>query len=532
MNIGTVKISFPIKVYESKVTVITPRKPTVFEHQILQAIKSLSKTSDWNNKGIYELFEKLFMVPSPNSFIAPVLIELRRMNVINFEEPDISNNDIAVGNITITKDGHEMMKKGELPSAEREEISTDKFDLITNNVLLNNASVKQSSENYRIKHDEFEKFYPKEIISDTLMSRSVDWLKKGISKIRNVEESSSELSWISEECNIYMSDNGVIGLNCPNKEYEQFLEGHKIKSQIINDKFKQVSHHSMGENSIDVHAINNTAFNFKSIVGGMQFITQQRGDVGIFDSNILDRGDYNVSVVCNSNIDKVQNDQNKLIIYTNKAMPIASGCRFIDHKNNLFINNINVSINGESDSFPIAYSVKSLDKTIDEILKKLQIYYLKIVPGKASLFLQDNGNIIKKMMKNYECRIDLNEEGRCLITQLSNKHSHDLLEYISFEPKVGDTYEGIITKVDGYGAYIEISPVFSGFIPKNELSWDEIEINSFIKEDDRKKVQLMRVKKNKYRFSIKKLVPPPKKRDKKSSENSLKDLTENKNKNE
>ena len=42
----------------------------------------------------------------------------------------------------------------------------------------------------------------------------------------------------------------------------------------------------------------------------------------------------------------------------------------------------------------------------------------------------------------------------------------------------------------------------------------------------------MRVKKNKYRFSIKKLVPPPKKRDKKSSENSLKDLTENKNKNE
>jgi predicted RNA-binding protein with RPS1 domain len=532
MNIGTVKISFPINVYESKVTVITPRKPTVFEHQILQSIKYLSKTSDWNNKCIYELFEKLFMVPSPNNFIAPVLFELRRMNVINFEEPDISNNNIAVRDITITKDGLEMMEKGELPSAEREEISTDKFDLITNNVLLNNASAKQISENYRIQHDEFENFFPKDIISDTLMSRSVDWLKKGISKIRNVEESSSELSWISQECIIYISDNGVIGLDCPNKDYEQYLEGHRMISQIINDRYKQVGQHSVDDNSIDVTAINNTAYNFKSIAGGMQFIAQQRGDLAIFDANISDRGSYNVYVVCNSKIEDVQNDQNKLIIYTNKSMPIASGCRFIDHKNNLFINNIIVSINGESDSFPIAYSVKTLDKTIDEILKKLQIYYLKIDPGKASLFLGKNGKIIKKMMKKYECRIDLNEEGRCLITQLSNKHTHDLLEYISFEPKVGDTYEGIITKVEEYGAYIEISPVLSGFIQKNELSWDEIEINSFIKADDRHKVKLMSVKKNKYRFSIKELVTPPKKEIKISSENSLKDLTENKNKDE
>ena len=525
MIIGRVIISFPVKSFESKVTVISPRKPTVIEHQILQSIKSLSKTAAWKNKGIYDLFEKLFMVPNPNSFVSPVLIELKRLNVINFEEPDSSNHEVAVGNITITNDGLEMMKKGELPSSEREEISTDKFDLITNSVLLSKGSVKQIAESHKIEHDQFENQYPKEIISDSLMNRTIDWLKKGITIIRNVEQLEVKDSWINETCIINISKERNVSLSCLNKDYQKYLENHEILKEIIDEKFRNDRNTSLSVNdSTDIQSIEETAFNFKPVSEGVQFITQQFGDVALFNSIITEFGDYNTTVVFNSNSDKVESKNNKFIIYTKNNMPIDGGCEFMDQNNNVFINNFDICINGDADVIPLSYSIKSIDKTIDEILKDSQIYFSKFPPDVVELFKGDNGKNIKDLMEKYHCKIIINDEGKCLITGLRDEHVEKVIGYIqlySIKPAIDEVYEGKVISIDEKnGANIRISPLIEGLIPISELSLEKVkDINDFVTVGKKVKVILIKIDKGKYHFSIKALTEKQKMKQKKSKIN-------------
>ena len=89
-------------------------------------------------------------------------------------------------------------------------------------------------------------------------------------------------------------------------------------------------------------------------------------------------------------------------------------------ENNLFTNNINVLINNKSDVIPISYSIKSLDKTIDEILTDLQFYLFNIPIDKVGLFIGKARKNIKILMDKYQCKINVNENGKCLVSNLTD----------------------------------------------------------------------------------------------------------------
>ena len=520
MKLGNVKISFPIKSYESKVNVITPRKPTVIEHQLLETIKSLNNKPQWKDKSINDLFEKLFMVPDPNDFVYPVLQELRRLNVVEFEDSAISNFEIAIGSITITKAGKEMMDRGKLPAAEKEEISTDKFDLISNRSIID-SEINQFQEDYRITHAEIEHTFPKEIIHDSLISSSNSWFKKGISEIRNVEEISSDLIWNSKDCEIELSDNGEITLVTQGIEYQDYLNGHKILGDIIENEFKRKSANSINQESLNISELDKYAYNIKSLNDDLDGMTNSTGEVGIFDSSVQARGEYNISIIANSNINKIQQNGNSFIIYTEKRIPVGNNCLFIDNNNNnLFTNNINVLINNKSDVLPISYSIKSLDKTIDEILTDFQIYLFNIPIDKVGLFIGKARKNIKILMDKYQCKINVNENGKCLVSNLTDQYDQELSEYIDsylMNIEVGQVYEGEIINILDFGAIVKISPIINGLIHVSELSWESVKVvNKLVSIGDKVRAKLIKIHKDKrkYDFSIKALINNPNKKEK------------------
>ena len=520
MKLGDVKISFPIKSYESKVTVITPRKPTVIEHQLLQTIKTLNTNPRWKNKRLNDLFEKLFMVPNPNNFVYPVLQELRRLNVVEFDDTAISNNEIAIGSIRLTKDGIEMMSRGELPSAEKEEISTDRFDLISNRIIAD-TGLKKLQDDFDISHAEFGNEFPNEIINDSLMSRTVSWLKKGISKIRNVEEISTDLSWVSKSCEIQLTNNGEISLTCSNSEYNEYLKGHKILEDVIGNKFncaKSNSVNSLKFQPVSINELDESVYNIKSLDNGLNAISNSSTEMGIYDSSVQIRGKHNITIICNSNINKVQRNGNSFIVYTETENPIGNSCLFIDNKSNVFTNNVNVSINSKSYIIPISYSVKSLNKTFDEIITDLQIFLFNIPEDKVGLFFGKAGKNIKRLMEKYQCKIDVNDTGKCLVTNLLDEHVQELTEYIEsymLDIEIDQVYEGEIIEILDFGAIVKISPIFDGLIHVSELAWEYVkDINKIVSLGDNVKVKLIKIHKRKYHFSIKALLKNPNKKKK------------------
>lgn len=94
-----------------------------------------------------------------------------------------------------------------------------------------------------------------------------------------------------------------------------------------------------------------------------------------------------------------------------------------------------------------------LQPTAPKIISfQLQDKQIKEVIGKG-------GDTINKIIEQSGVKIDFNDTGLCIITaidQASADHAKALIDEILREPKIGDTIDGTVTRIETYGIFVNL----------------------------------------------------------------------------
>ena len=97
---------------------------------------------------------------------------------------------------------------------------------------------------------------------------------------------------------------------------------------------------------------------------------------------------------------------------------------------------------------------------------------MKINPDKIREVIGSGGKVIQKIVADTGAKIDIQDDGSVFIAAV-DKNSADaakaIIDAIVFEPVVGETYEGTVTRISPIGAFVEYAPGKEGMVHISKL---------------------------------------------------------------
>ncbi|MBQ7363706.1 MAG: polyribonucleotide nucleotidyltransferase [Clostridia bacterium] len=97
---------------------------------------------------------------------------------------------------------------------------------------------------------------------------------------------------------------------------------------------------------------------------------------------------------------------------------------------------------------------------------------MKIDPDKIREVIGSGGKVIQKIVADTGAKIDIEDDGSVFIAAV-DKSSADMakaiIDAIVFEPTVGETYEGTVTRIIPIGAFVEYAPGKEGMVHISKL---------------------------------------------------------------
>ena len=103
---------------------------------------------------------------------------------------------------------------------------------------------------------------------------------------------------------------------------------------------------------------------------------------------------------------------------------------------------------------------------------------VKINPNKIGMLIGPGGKTIKKIQEETGARIEIEDDGVVTISSVdadSANKAKEFVEKITEEVQVGKVYNGKITSVKDFGAFVEVLPGQEGLVHISELSNDYVE---------------------------------------------------------
>ena len=121
----------------------------------------------------------------------------------------------------------------------------------------------------------------------------------------------------------------------------------------------------------------------------------------------------------------------------------------------------------------------------------------QIDPDQIGMVIGKGGETIQTITKECEVEIDISDEGVVTITAPDQEKGNKALKWIeeiTYEPKVGDVFNGKVVKIMEFGAFVQIVPGKDGLVHISELSKDRVnKVEDVVKEGDIIKVKLMKI---------------------------------------
>ena len=96
----------------------------------------------------------------------------------------------------------------------------------------------------------------------------------------------------------------------------------------------------------------------------------------------------------------------------------------------------------------------------------------KIDPEKIGDVIGKQGKVIQKIQADCEVKIDIEEDGRVFISGIdidNAKRALSIVELIAKDPEIGAIYNGVVTRLMSFGAFVEIAPGKEGLVHISRL---------------------------------------------------------------
>ena len=103
---------------------------------------------------------------------------------------------------------------------------------------------------------------------------------------------------------------------------------------------------------------------------------------------------------------------------------------------------------------------------------------MHIDPDKIREVIGKGGSVIQKIVADTGAKIDINDDGTVFIAAVerdSADMAKAIIDAIVFEPEVGETYEGTVTRIIPIGAFVEYAPGKEGMVHISKLQQQRTE---------------------------------------------------------
>ncbi len=143
-----------------------------------------------------------------------------------------------------------------------------------------------------------------------------------------------------------------------------------------------------------------------------------------------------------------------------------------------------------------------------------RIVTMNISPEKIGDLIGPKGKTIRGIQEETGAEITVDDAGLVTIAAVGGEameRARQMIQALTAEPIIGDTYEGTVKSTTAFGAFVEIMPGTEGLVHISELKHGRTEkTEDVVKKGDRVKVKLLeRDERGRLRLSMKALTPKP-----------------------
>lgn len=135
---------------------------------------------------------------------------------------------------------------------------------------------------------------------------------------------------------------------------------------------------------------------------------------------------------------------------------------------------------------------------------------MKIDTDQIGLVIGPGGKTIQGMQRLFGVDINIEDDGTINIASPNKENAQKCKEYIkklTATPEVGEIYDGVITKIMDFGAFVEILPGKEGLLHISQIDNKRVDkVTDYFKQGDKVTVKLLKVEGGKYSLSRKELL--------------------------
>ena len=143
-----------------------------------------------------------------------------------------------------------------------------------------------------------------------------------------------------------------------------------------------------------------------------------------------------------------------------------------------------------------------------------QIESFKIDKDKIGALIGPGGKNIKALQENAECVINIEDDGTVSVSAENKEKLDNAISQIKAvvqDPEVGTVFDGKVTKILDFGAFVEFAPGREGLVHISQLAWERVnKVEAVLSVGDEVKIKLFEIdKQGRLNFSIKLLTEKP-----------------------
>lgn len=135
---------------------------------------------------------------------------------------------------------------------------------------------------------------------------------------------------------------------------------------------------------------------------------------------------------------------------------------------------------------------------------------MKVETDQIGLVIGPGGKTIQGMQRLFGVDINIEDDGTINIASPNKENAQNAKEYIkklTATPEVGEIYDGVVTKIMDFGAFVEILPGKEGLLHISQIDNKRVDkVADYFKPGDKVTVKLLKVEGGKYSLSRKELL--------------------------
>ncbi len=135
---------------------------------------------------------------------------------------------------------------------------------------------------------------------------------------------------------------------------------------------------------------------------------------------------------------------------------------------------------------------------------------MQVETDQIGAIIGPGGKTIQGMQRLFGVDINIDDDGTISIASPNKENAAKCKEHIkklTATPEVGEIYEGVITKIMDFGAFVEILPGKEGLLHISQIDNKRVnKVTDYFKEGDMVTVKLLKIENGKYSLSRKELL--------------------------